>query len=82
MRFSFWQAAFFLAGAAFLTWEVWRGWRAGIVRSGLKFAALLLRRCWVGWSGSWPRKRLGVLGAPRGCWPAVLWAAVSESASW
>lgn len=66
MRFSFWQAAFFLAGAAFLTWEVWRGWRAGIVRSGLKFAALLASAL-LGWLvGKLAAEAFGGLGSAKG----------------
>jgi hypothetical protein len=37
-----WQTALFLAGIIFLVWEIWRGWRVGIVRSGMQFAAILV----------------------------------------
>jgi hypothetical protein len=66
MRFSFWQGAFFLASAAFLAWEVWRGWRAGVVRSGLKFAALLASGL-LGWlAGKWAAEAFGGLGNAKG----------------
>lgn len=42
MGSPFWQAALFLAALAFLVWETWRGWRAGVIRSGLALAAIVL----------------------------------------
>jgi hypothetical protein len=38
----FWQTAFLFAGAIFLLWQIWRGWRAGLFRSGVNFAAILV----------------------------------------
>ena len=38
----FWQTAFLFAGAIFLLWQTWRGWRAGLFRSGVNFAAILV----------------------------------------
>ena len=38
----FWQTAFLFAGAIFLIWQVWRGWRAGLFRSGVNFAGILV----------------------------------------
>lgn len=38
----FWQTAFLFAGTVFLAWQTWRGWRAGLFRSGVNFAAILL----------------------------------------
>jgi hypothetical protein len=38
----FWQTAFLFAGALFLLWQTWRGWRAGLFRSGVNFAAILV----------------------------------------
>lgn len=37
-----WQGILFLCAALFLLWETWRGWRAGIFRSGINFAALFV----------------------------------------
>jgi len=37
-----WQTAFLFAGAIFLLWQTWRGWRAGLFRSGVNFAAILV----------------------------------------
>jgi len=36
-----WQGILFFVGACFLAWETWRGWRGGIVRSGLNFVAFV-----------------------------------------
>ncbi len=38
----FWQTAFLFAGAIFLLWQTWRGWRAGLFRSGVNFAAIFV----------------------------------------
>jgi hypothetical protein len=38
----FWQTAFLFAGAIFLLWQTWRGWRAGLFRGGVNFAAILV----------------------------------------
>jgi hypothetical protein len=38
----FWQTAFLFAGAIFLLWQTWRGWRAGFFRSGVNFAAIFV----------------------------------------
>jgi len=37
-----WQTALFFAGITFLLWEIWRGWRVGVVRSGMHLAAILV----------------------------------------
>jgi hypothetical protein len=41
----FWQTAFLCVGLVFLIWQTWRGWRAGLFRSGVNLAAILL--CFV-----------------------------------
>lgn len=38
----FWQGMLLLAAIFFLLWETWRGWRAGLVRSGMQLAAIVL----------------------------------------
>ncbi|CAN5746085.1 hypothetical protein BH09VER1_BH09VER1_11330 [soil metagenome] len=38
----FWQGILFLVALLFLAWETWRGWRRGVIRSGINFAALVL----------------------------------------
>jgi hypothetical protein len=38
----FWQTAFLFAGAIFLLLLTWRGWRAGLFRSGVNFAAIFV----------------------------------------
>ena len=38
----FWQGVILFTGLAFLLWEAWRGWRSGVVRSGMNFAALVV----------------------------------------
>jgi hypothetical protein len=37
-----WQTALFFAALLFLLWETWRGWRAGVIRSGMHLAAVLV----------------------------------------
>ncbi|MGB8464553.1 MAG: hypothetical protein WCE49_06390, partial [Terrimicrobiaceae bacterium] len=37
-----WQMLLFFAGIVFLLWEIWRGWRAGFVRSGIHLGAILV----------------------------------------
>jgi len=37
-----WQGVIFLCSAVFILWEFWRGWRAGVVRSGINLVALFL----------------------------------------
>lgn len=37
-----WQALVFLAAGLFLLWELWAGWRRGIIRAGLHFVAFVL----------------------------------------
>ena len=37
-----WQTTLFFAGILFLLWEIWRGWRAGVIRSGMRLAAILV----------------------------------------
>jgi hypothetical protein len=41
----FWQATFLFVGLVFVIWQTWRGWRAGLFRSGVSLAAILL--CFV-----------------------------------
>lgn len=41
----FWQTVFLCVGLLFLIWQTWRGWRAGLFRSGVNLAAILL--CFV-----------------------------------
>ena len=36
-----WQGALFFAATLFLIWEIWRGWRAGVVRAGIHLAAFV-----------------------------------------
>jgi hypothetical protein len=38
----FWQTAFLFASILILIWQTWRGWRAGLFRSGVNFAAILV----------------------------------------
>ncbi len=38
----FWQTVFLFAAAIFLLWQTWRGWRAGLFRSGVNFAAIFV----------------------------------------
>jgi hypothetical protein len=38
----FWQTAFLFAGGLFLLWQTWRGWRTGLFRSGVNFAAIFV----------------------------------------
>ena len=37
-----WQTALICAGILFLLWQIWRGWRAGVIRSGMQLAAILV----------------------------------------
>jgi hypothetical protein len=37
-----WQTALFFAGVIFLLWEIWRGWRVGVICSGMNLAAILV----------------------------------------
>lgn len=37
-----WQGAIFLGALLFLLWEIWSGWRRGVVRSGIHFCAFVL----------------------------------------
>lgn len=41
-----WQRYLFIVATLFLTWEVWRGWKFGAVRSLLRLAALFC--AWIG----------------------------------
>ena len=36
-----WQGVLFFAGFVFLLWELWAGWRRGVVRSGVNFCAFV-----------------------------------------
>ena len=36
-----WQGALFFAAFLFLLWELWRGWRRGVIRSGISFCAFV-----------------------------------------
>ena len=38
----FWQGIFFLCAGLYLLWEVWVGWRRGVVRSAIYFCAFVL----------------------------------------
>lgn len=38
----FWQMSMLVGAGCFLLWEAYRGWRAGVVRSGLNLAAMVL----------------------------------------
>jgi hypothetical protein len=38
----FWQGILIFAALAFLAWEMWRGWRAGVIRSGISLAAIVV----------------------------------------
>lgn len=38
----FWQGILFFAAFLFLIWELWNGWRRGVVRSGVNFFAFVL----------------------------------------
>lgn len=37
-----WQGILFFVSGIFLLWEVWSGWRRGVVRSGIHFAAFVV----------------------------------------
>ena len=37
-----WQGILFFAAFLFLLWEVWNGWRRGVIRSGMSFVAFVL----------------------------------------
>ena len=37
-----WQGILFFAGFLFLLWELWSGWRRGVIRSGVNFCAFVL----------------------------------------
>jgi hypothetical protein len=37
-----WQTALFFAAILFLLWQLWRGWHAGLARSGMHFAAIFV----------------------------------------
>lgn len=37
-----WQGALLISAILFLAWETWRGWRAGVIRSGVSLAAIVL----------------------------------------
>lgn len=37
----FWQGMLFLGAIFFLLWEIWGGWRRGVVRSGVHFCAFV-----------------------------------------
>jgi len=45
-----WQRYLFYAATLFLLWEVWRGWRLGLVRGLLRLAALFF--AWMGGSAA------------------------------
>jgi len=36
-----WQGVLFFAALLFLIWEIWSGWRAGVVRAGIHLAAFI-----------------------------------------
>ena len=36
-----WQGILFFAGFLFLLWELWSGWRRGVIRSGVSFCAFV-----------------------------------------
>jgi hypothetical protein len=36
-----WQGVLFFAGFLFLLWELWSGWRRGVIRSGVSFCAFV-----------------------------------------
>ncbi len=37
-----WQGGLLLTAVLFLAFEIWRGWRAGVARAGINFAAMVL----------------------------------------
>ena len=37
-----WQTTLIFAGILFLLWQIWRGWRAGVIQSGMHLAAILV----------------------------------------
>ncbi len=61
----FWQGILLFAGILFLAWETWRGWRAGVIRSGLQLAAIVVASL-AGWAAAWiaalPFGGLGEIG--------------------
>jgi len=62
-----WQGVLFSASLLFLVWQVWSGWRKGVVRSFLDFAGFVL-------SGV-----VGVLGAQA---VAAVWGWFSPGSAW
>lgn len=67
----FWQAILFLLAFLFLAWETWRGWRRGVIRSGINLAALVASSIVGTVSAQLVAKPLGGLGELSGLIPGV-----------
>lgn len=62
----------FLAGAALFTlWQIWRGWRLGVVRAGLRLAALVGSGLAAWYGGKWAGQLAGLV-VPAAAWPVAL----------
>lgn len=62
----------FLGGAALFTlWQIWRGWRLGVVRAGLRLAALVGSGLAAWYGGKWAGQVVGLL-VPAAAWSVAL----------
>ncbi len=68
----FWQAVLFFLALLFLAWETWRGWRRGVIRSGINLAAFVVSSFVGTIAAQWVAKPLGGMGELSGLIPGVL----------
>lgn len=63
---------FFWAGAALFTlWQIWRGWRLGVVRAGLRLVALVGSGVVAWYGGKWTGDLVGLV-SPALAWPLAV----------
>lgn len=67
-----WQGGLLLFAVLFLVFEVWRGWRAGVARAGINFAAIVLSALAVLFVGQMAAAPFGGFKEPRGFFAALI----------
>lgn len=63
-----WNTIFWIGAGVFTLWQIWRGWRLGVVRAALRLGALVGSGVVAWYGGKWAGQLVGMV-APALAWP-------------